>query len=51
MTDHLIAAQAGFGDAAKPIVEPTEPGYRGPLIVYHPEQLSEKNAACILAWP
>ena len=47
MTDHLIARKPTFPDAAKPIVE-HEPGYRGPLIVYYPERLSEKERGVYL---
>src|SRR5207253_1675948 len=40
MTDHRIQRKPPPGDLTKPLAERTE-SYRGPLVVYHPEQLPD----------
>jgi predicted CXXCH cytochrome family protein len=47
MTDHLIARYPPDQDANKPLAERTD-SYRGPLVVYYPEDLAERDRAVYL---
>jgi predicted CXXCH cytochrome family protein len=47
MTDHLISRNRPVQDVNKPLAERNE-SYRGPLVVYYPEDLADKDRAVYL---
>ena len=47
MTDHLISRTPPVHDVNKPLKERSE-SYRGPLVVYYPEDLADKDRAVYL---
>src|SRR5260370_6539829 len=42
MTDHLISRRTPFRDVHQPLAE-RDQSYRGPLVIYYPERLPEKE--------